>query len=398
MRAGARLERGDEARVPRRRSDGEQRVWDARYLPLVAAPGEPPDQLLLVATDVTEQRAAQEARLEAAIAQREMLVKEVHHRIKNNLQGVAGLLQQIAAAQARGRGGDRRGRRPGAGDRAGLRPAGRRRAGRCACVSVRRGDHRLGAAHLRPHDRAAASTAPTPPQWTLPEAESIPIALTINELLTNAVKHSAPASADEAIDCALRLRRRAACRSRSRNRGAAAGRLQPGAHSGRRLRPGPGARAAAAAQRERCRSSSTATDVRARRCRCVPPGVRAAPDRRSRIAAVRLTAERRWPDAAVSDTRARRRSKGKILVVDDDRLVLATLTHGLTQAGYDVDRRRQRRRRDPAGARAPARPGAARHPHGRQERLRRGRLPARRTADAVHVPVGVFRRRRRWRR
>jgi two-component system, response regulator PdtaR len=29
-------------------------------------------------------------------------------------------------------------------------------------------------------------------------------------------------------------------------------------------------------------------------------------------------------------------SKGKILVVDDDRLVLATLTHGLAQAGYDV--------------------------------------------------------------
>lgn len=29
-------------------------------------------------------------------------------------------------------------------------------------------------------------------------------------------------------------------------------------------------------------------------------------------------------------------SKGKILVVDDDRLVLATLTHGLAQAGYEV--------------------------------------------------------------
>lgn len=28
--------------------------------------------------------------------------------------------------------------------------------------------------------------------------------------------------------------------------------------------------------------------------------------------------------------------KGKILVVDDDRLVLATVTHGLAQAGYDV--------------------------------------------------------------
>ncbi len=29
-------------------------------------------------------------------------------------------------------------------------------------------------------------------------------------------------------------------------------------------------------------------------------------------------------------------SKGKILVVDDDRLVLATVTHGLAQAGYDI--------------------------------------------------------------
>jgi response regulator NasT len=29
-------------------------------------------------------------------------------------------------------------------------------------------------------------------------------------------------------------------------------------------------------------------------------------------------------------------NKGSILVVDDDRLVLATLTHGLTQAGYEV--------------------------------------------------------------
>ena len=40
------------------------------------------------------------AQLEAAIAQRDLLVREVHHRIKNNLQGVAGLLQQIAAARA----------------------------------------------------------------------------------------------------------------------------------------------------------------------------------------------------------------------------------------------------------------------------------------------------------
>ncbi|MEO8525754.1 MAG: PAS domain S-box protein, partial [Caldimonas sp.] len=81
------------AREYRIEREGEIQVWDARYLPLAAERGAPPDQLLLVSTDVTAQRAAQEARFEEAIAQRDMLVKEVHHRIKNNLQGVAGLLQ-----------------------------------------------------------------------------------------------------------------------------------------------------------------------------------------------------------------------------------------------------------------------------------------------------------------
>jgi response regulator NasT len=35
-------------------------------------------------------------------------------------------------------------------------------------------------------------------------------------------------------------------------------------------------------------------------------------------------------------TEAQATSKGRILVVDDDRLVLATVTHGLAQAGYEV--------------------------------------------------------------
>jgi len=34
--------------------------------------------------------------------------------------------------------------------------------------------------------------------------------------------------------------------------------------------------------------------------------------------------------------RSKDNNKGKILVVDDDRLVLATVTHGLSRAGYDV--------------------------------------------------------------
>jgi len=46
-----------------------------------------------------------------------------------------------------------------------------------------------------------------PRDWALPEAESIPIALTLNELLTNAVKHS-PARAQgghDPVRCTLRL-------------------------------------------------------------------------------------------------------------------------------------------------------------------------------------------------
>ena len=35
-------------------------------------------------------------------------------------------------------------------------------------------------------------------------------------------------------------------------------------------------------------------------------------------------------------TQQARPGKGRILVVDDDRLVLATLTHGLAQAGYEI--------------------------------------------------------------
>jgi PAS domain S-box-containing protein len=168
--------------------DGETRIWDARYLPLAATPGGPPDQLLLVATDVTEQHAAQQARLEAAIAQREMLVKEVHHRIKNNLQGVAGLLQQIAQRKPEVAG-------PIAevvsqvqaiaqvyglqvGESGPLELVGVVRA---ITTSVQR-------TFGRPIRFVVAGDAPTP--WLLPEAEAIPIALTLNELLTNAVKHS----------------------------------------------------------------------------------------------------------------------------------------------------------------------------------------------------------------
>ncbi len=177
------------------------RIWDARYVPIAAAPGQPPDQLLLVATDVTEQRVAQEARLEAAIAQREMLVKEVHHRIKNNLQGVAGLLQQIAQRKTE------------------VAPAIAEVVGQVQAIAQvyglqvgTEGPLRVAgvveaivASVQRNFGQAihCAVTGIGYGRWALPEAEAIPIALTLNELLTNAVKHSVKGDVPVDIDCEL---------------------------------------------------------------------------------------------------------------------------------------------------------------------------------------------------
>ena len=181
--------------------DGAEQVWDARLLPLAATPGGPSDQLLLVATDVTEQRAAQEARLEAAIAQRDMLVREVHHRIKNNLQGVAGLLQQIA------------GRKPEVaaaieevvGQVQAIAQVYGLQVGADGPLSIVSVLEAIIGSVQRTFGRpirctvAGASAA----EWTLPEVEAIPIALTLNELLTNAIKHSRFVDDEEAIDCML---------------------------------------------------------------------------------------------------------------------------------------------------------------------------------------------------
>ena len=175
---------------------GAAQIWDVNYLPL-QGDGDTPDQVLMVASDITEQRAAENARLEAAITQREMLVKEVHHRIKNNLQGVAGLLQQIAARKPEvapaiaevvgqvqaiaqvyglqvGTGGP-------------LRLA--------SVVSAIAGSVQKTFGRQIDHGQPDAARVP----WLLPEAESIPIALCLNELLTNAHKHSPTVPAGQAL-------------------------------------------------------------------------------------------------------------------------------------------------------------------------------------------------------
>ena len=164
------------------------RIWDARLLHL-AAGNDSPELLLMVASDVTEQRAAEQARLQAAISQRELLVREVHHRIKNNLQGVAGLLQQIAV------------RRPevagvlkeAVGQVQAIAQVYGLQVGATGPLVLKRVFDAIVGSVQRMQGRvitSAAEGAALMDDWCLPEAEAIPIALSLNELLGNALKHS----------------------------------------------------------------------------------------------------------------------------------------------------------------------------------------------------------------
>jgi two-component sensor histidine kinase len=171
------------------------RVWDCRLAPL-AEPGEvgasAPGLVLLVASDVTDQRAAEQARLAEAIAQREVLVREVHHRIKNNLQGVAGLLQQTAKKHP-------------AVSQILIEAVGQVQA-IAQVYGLQVGAHvPLGLAGLvravaasveRMFVRKISVQVSGDPRHQLPEAESIPIALVLKELFTNAIKHGPAADAD----------------------------------------------------------------------------------------------------------------------------------------------------------------------------------------------------------
>jgi PAS domain S-box-containing protein len=140
-----------------------------------------------VAEDVTARMAAEQQRLEDAVRQRDILVREVHHRIKNNLQGVAGLLQHMAsgkpevAAQLNEIAGQIQaiaqvhGLQIGAG-------------GTLPVLGVVQGIFNNLAAMFGVEVRLVPSASALW-RWGLPEGEAVPLALVINELGTNAIKY-----------------------------------------------------------------------------------------------------------------------------------------------------------------------------------------------------------------
>ncbi len=141
--------------------------------------------------DITPQKQLESKRLAAEAAHREALVREVHHRIKNNLQGITGMLRQFAQ------------------DHPETAEPLNQAIGQVRSVAVihgLQGNSALHTVRLCELTGAIASDIESlwqvrihvdiPAVWRpgiLAETEAVPIALVLNELILNAVKHGGKA-------------------------------------------------------------------------------------------------------------------------------------------------------------------------------------------------------------
>jgi two-component sensor histidine kinase len=119
----------------------------------------------------------------------------VHHRIKNNLQGVAGLLQQNAARHPELATllGEAVGQVQAIAQVYGLQ------VGSQGPLELQGLVRAIAASVQRTFGRTIAVAVDGDVPHVLPEAEAIPVALTVNELLTNAIKHGLGSE----VQCAL---------------------------------------------------------------------------------------------------------------------------------------------------------------------------------------------------
>ncbi len=145
--------------------------------------------------DASDQLQREAQRLHDEHRQRDALVREVHHRIKNNLQGIVGLLRQFEYSTANSRE-----------VFAYLLTQAISQVQSIAVIHGLQGEAANEQVHVRSLVSAIAqalqSLRKTPvvvrisPHWpacTLAEQEAVPVALVLNELILNAIKHSTPA-------------------------------------------------------------------------------------------------------------------------------------------------------------------------------------------------------------
>ncbi len=173
--------------------DDPPRTWECRFAPIGA------EEVLVLVRDVSAQRRAEREQ------QKEILLKEIHHRVKNNLQVITSLLD-LQARSARD------------GETRRLLAESRERVRSMALIHERlygSGSEALNFAdyardlvgHLRhswagDSDRVAVSIDIADVALDLDVA--VPCGLVINELLTNALKHAFPEGRAGAVNVSLR--------------------------------------------------------------------------------------------------------------------------------------------------------------------------------------------------
>ncbi len=142
-------------------------------------------------TDITQRKLRSERRLAQDLAVRDALVREVHHRIKNNLQGVAGLLSEFGRTHPQ------------------TQDAIAQLVGQVQSVAVIHGlQGQVMPAQVRLCELTTAVAQGVTSLWQVPVVvtipqpwmrralapeDAVPVALVLNELMVNAVKHSRPA-------------------------------------------------------------------------------------------------------------------------------------------------------------------------------------------------------------
>lgn len=145
-----------------------------------------------IVDDVTEERLSEAQRLNELTEQRDKVVREVHHRIKNNLQGVAGLLQQTARVrpQLAGMLTEIVGQIQAIAQVHGLQM----RARDAIPLSDMLNNVLGNAAALHDAKLPVSFSGNALTRMRLPEQEAVPVALVVTELATNALKYRAPGS------------------------------------------------------------------------------------------------------------------------------------------------------------------------------------------------------------
>lgn len=161
--------------------------------------GQATTHYVIALPDITDFEAAQARQRNAEQAQREALVREVHHRIKNHLQGVVGMLRALEQRHPQ------------------LQEDIRQIAAQVQSIAVvygLKGRHAgealvlldllqaiVQGRRLNESIQVQCPDTATCQRLFLKRSEAVPVALVINELLTNAIKHAS--EGHQAIELAL---------------------------------------------------------------------------------------------------------------------------------------------------------------------------------------------------